>query len=318
MKKFIMVLLIMCYSCTYAFSTKRALIIGISEYRDTKWMMPRISAERDIVYVKEFLNKNGFNDSNITILKNQKATKTAIVNAMKELASKSEIGDIVYIHFSGHGQLMSDIDGDENPNIFGEKWDESWIPYDASFSPDKYDNGERHLCDDEVGVLLSSIRKKVGAHGEILVVIDACHSGDATRENEDTDKFYETIGDSISYNNKLPVKRGTKSYFTIEHNSQSNKKTQRIKEDWITISACKSYQVNSEMQDAQGLRIGMLTYGLYSIIDQLQSITNLELENYLTKFMDQNRHPKSVVGQNPQITGIKNNHNIRNTFKSQQ
>lgn len=315
MKRLLLILLISA-SCACMFATKRALVIGISEYRDTKWMKPRISAERDIYYVREILGKSGFESANISILKNQQATKSAIVSAMQQLASVSEPGDVIYIHFSGHGQLMTDLDGDEAPDIFGEQWDEAWVPYDASFHPDEYDQGELHLCDDEIGELLSSIKNQIGANGEILVVIDACHSGDATRQNDDRDEeFYETVGDTASYACTLPVTRGTFSNFEIEkQTTKQDKKQPKPVENWITISACKSEQVNSEMLDDQGRRIGMLTYGLYTLIPELSQISNDELEKYLVNFMSKNKHPKSLVGQDPQITGLRDIHNIHDTF----
>lgn len=315
MKRTILLLILNVFF-TSMFGVKRALVIGISEYRDVQWMKPRISAERDIVYVREILQKTGFGDSDIIVLKNRQATKSAIVKAMKDLAANSNSGDIIYIHFSGHGQLMSDVDGDEDPNVFGEKWDESWVPYDASFRSDTYDCGELHLCDDEVGLLLSSIRKKIGEKGELLVVIDACHSGDATREQEDVDDYYETVGDTITYANPLPVTRGTTLNFIIEQPVTPKTKKGKIAEDWISISACKAYQVNSEMRDAQGLRIGMLTYGLYTKLAQLAEISNQDLEDYLNEFMSKNKHPESLVGQNPQVTGATKKHHINNTFRT--
>lgn len=317
--KRLIILYIMCLCCTCLFATKRALVIGISEYRDTRWMKPRISAERDIVYVCELLQKTGFQDSDITVLKNRQATKDAIVKAMQDLAKVSTTGDIIYVHFSGHGQLMTDVDGDEDANLFGEKWDETWIPYDASFKYDEYDNGNLHLCDDEIGFLLLSIKKKIGVRGEILVVVDACHSGDSTREQMDLDSFYETVGDTASYASLLPVTRGTNNNFIIEQSTPSTKKnSKKITENWITISACKAYQVNSEMQDPHGLRIGMLTYGIYSLMTRLPNMSNRELEEYLASFMTRNKHPKSVVGQNPQITGQTTKQQINKTFSTQQ
>ena len=41
--------------------------------------------------------------------------------------------------------------------------------------------GEKHLIDDEINVLLTDIRKKIGEEGAMLVVVDACHSGDSSR-----------------------------------------------------------------------------------------------------------------------------------------
>lgn len=283
-------------------------------------MKPRISAERDIIYVNQILMRSGFRPRNITVLKNADATKVRIVKAMIDLAKVSRPGDVVYIHFSGHGQLMTDIDGDEDPDILGQKWDEAWIPYDASFQPDQYDQGERHLCDDEVGSLLSEIRKKVGPTGEILVVIDACHSGSATRAvtplgNNETDSL--TTPDISPYADQQPVTRGTHNRFIIQPGAAATAGRHKIDEEWITVSACKANQVNSEMQDAQGLRIGKLTYGLFTLQTQLSAITNQELEEYLITFMDRNKHPMTEYVQKPQVTGAKENHHISNTFRTQ-
>lgn len=306
----------MIFSIISVSATKRALVIGISEYRDTKWMKPRISAERDILYVKQILDKTGFQGKNIILLKNSQATKANIVNAMKKIADDSQIGDIIYIHFSGHGQLMTDINGDEKPDVWGKRWDESWIPYDASFTSDKYDNGQLHLCDDEVGDLLSAIKKRIGESGQILVVVDACHSGDSTRgTDDDDDEFYDTVGDTLSYSSPLPVSRGTSSNFVIKNTKPISKTMKKSPENWITVSACQSHQLNSEMYDSKGQRIGMLTYGIYNLLHRLPTISNASFEDYLVKHMQQNKHPKSVVGQRPEVTGNHRKQNICNTFR---
>lgn len=317
MKRLLLFLTVsICFSSLYG--AKRALVIGISEYRDVLWMKPRISAERDIAYVCEILNKTGFSSKNINILKNQQATKKAIVDEFKSLIAVSNPGDIIYIHFSGHGQLMTDVDGDEKPNVFGQRWDESWIPYDASFKYDKFDHGNLHLCDDEVGALLTDLKIKIGDKGRILVVVDACHSGDATRQNDDVDGFYDTVGDSTTYSTPYLVTRGTSNNFIIETKEGKESSNKETVENWITISACGPYQVNSEMRDSQGLRIGMLTYGIYTMLEKLTEISNSEFADYLIKFMKQNKHPKSVVGQNPQITGLIEQNNISNTFSTKE
>ena len=124
---------------------------------------------------------------------NQQATKAAIVDAFKSLATQSMRGDIVYVHFSGHGQQMKDVHNDEKDGL-----DECWIPYDAYRQPCSKDMGDKHLTDDEVNYYLNAIRTKIGDAGKMLVVIDACHSGGATCGDEDevvrgVEDIFETI-----------------------------------------------------------------------------------------------------------------------------
>lgn len=157
--------------------TKRALVIGIGEQEDKSWS--KINGDKDVPYVQQILMTAGY--KNVTTLINKQATKTGIVAAFKKLTTKCSSGDIVYIHFSGHGQQVTDVNGDEK-----DGWDEAWIPYDAYLCyNEKKDKGEKHLIDDELNTLLTAIRNKIGDGGKLLVVVDACHSGDSSRGQDD-------------------------------------------------------------------------------------------------------------------------------------
>ena len=104
--------------------TRRAIVIGIGQQEDKAW--GKINGDRDVPYVMEMLKNAKFKMGNVKKLVNQQATKSAIVNAFKTLASQSKRGDVVYVHFSGHGQQMKDMHNDEKDGL-----DECWIPYDA-------------------------------------------------------------------------------------------------------------------------------------------------------------------------------------------
>ena len=135
--------------------TKRALVIGIGDYpASSGWA--KINGDKDIPMVEEMLTANGFSKTNIVELKNQQATCAAICRGFEDLITKSQTGDYVYIHFSGHGQQITDINGDEE-----DKFDEAWIPYDAG---KKYEagvyEGENHLLDDALNIYLNGLRSK--------------------------------------------------------------------------------------------------------------------------------------------------------------
>lgn len=129
--------------------TRRALVIGLGEQLDKSWS--KINGDKDVPLVVSMLKANGFTE--ISTLTNSRATKAGIVNAFNSLINRSRQGDIVYIHFSGHGQLMTDMNGDE-PDGF----DESWIPYDAYLKYCPNDRGEKHLNDDEIARYLTRLR----------------------------------------------------------------------------------------------------------------------------------------------------------------
>lgn len=153
-------------------NTKHALVVGIGRYKDPAW--PEIHGDRDVPMVKTLLNKAGY--THITTLTNSRATKQAIMSEFKRLARTAGQGDTIYIHFSGHGQQITDTNGDEDDGL-----DEAWIPYDAMREYSDSYHGQTHIIDDEVAIWLTEMRNRVGHTGQILVVVDACHSGDSSR-----------------------------------------------------------------------------------------------------------------------------------------
>lgn len=252
--------------------TRRALVIGVGTYEDPEWM--KINGDKDVKLVVDMLKLNIFHD--IATLTQKEATKSAIVKEFKALAERCAEGDTVYIHFSGHGQRMTDIDGDEE-----DGWDESWIPYDAYRKYCGKDQGEKHLCDDEIGVLLMNIRKKVGESGLIAVVVDACHAGDSTRKS----------GKSAD------VVRGVYDNFVIPGKHRANKRKQ-LPEKWLTLCSCLDYQLNQEHPDGHG----KLTLALHTLWPKMRGLDNETLVRTLDAYY-QRSDVKGRYPQSPVLTG---------------
>lgn len=265
-------LLLMTLCLSSLAGTRRALVIGIGEYKDPAWV--RINGDMDVTLVVDILKPNGFRD--IVTLTQNEATKSAIVREFKALAERCSEGDTVYIHFSGHGQRMTDIDGDEE-----DGWDESWIPYDAYRKYCDQDHGEKHLSDDEVGVLLMNIRKKVGVSGLIAVVVDACHAGDSTRKPE----------------KDTSVRRGVYDNFIIPGKHRANKRKQ-LPEKWLTLSSCLDYQLNQEHPDGHG----KLTRALHTLWPEMKGLDNESLVRMLDAYY-QRSDVKGRYPQSPVLTG---------------
>lgn len=156
----------------------RALIVAIGKYpADSGW--EKIHGDNDGGLMAELLRKQHYNQ--IILLKNEKATKENIDKALLQLCNDALSGDYLFLHFSCHGQQMMDLNGDEEDGL-----DEALIPYDALFwyLPGVYE-GEKHLCDDELGSWIDKLRCKVGKTGQVFVLLDACHSGTANRYTPD-------------------------------------------------------------------------------------------------------------------------------------
>ena len=161
-----------------AVAKNRALLIGIGNYNTEATGWNKLSGNNDVDLLEGKLKANGFK---VSTVKDNQATKHNIKKALSNLVSSTTSGDVVYLHFSGHGQLVEDMNGDEPDGL-----DQSFICYDAYFSP-KFTvggspyKGQNHLIDDELFPYLNQLKSKVGSSGRIIVAFDSCYSGGADR-----------------------------------------------------------------------------------------------------------------------------------------
>ena len=154
---------------------KYSLIIAVGDYpARTGWSS--ISSVNDVQLISDALLNQGFDASNITVLTNEAATRVGILKAFEDLQSKIEPGDVVVVHYSGHGQQIFDDNGDE----IDDK-DEAIVPYDALVKYTSNYKGENHIRDDEIGNVIANFRNSLGKNGQLLILLDSCHSGSATR-----------------------------------------------------------------------------------------------------------------------------------------
>ena len=273
--------------------TKRALVIGLGEQQDKAWN--KINGDKDVPLVQAMLKNAGF--KSVMTLVNRQATKTGIVGAFKRMTASCKYGDVVYIHYSGHGQQMTDVHNDERDGL-----DECWIPYDACRKASATYHGERHLTDDELNVYLNAIRNKIGAKGKLLVAIDACHSGDGTRgDDEDIVRGVEDTlkVDSLNARGLYETFEAIKSFFMGDNGKENviNAKAKPLAERWITISACRSDQVNIEMKKPA---VGKLTYALWKELKNSDKVNNDEFMRRIRKFVNRSTDSRP---QQPEMTG---------------
>jgi Caspase domain len=96
-----------------------------------------------------------------TLLLTAKATRAAVLAAMRAAAKALKSGDFFFLTYSGHGGQVADVTGEEL-----DRKDETWCLFDGQ------------LIDDELYMELSRFATGV----RILVLSDSCHSGTVTRE----------------------------------------------------------------------------------------------------------------------------------------
>ena len=122
------------------------------------WTGPLAACEFDAEDMAAIARARGMKP---TVLLTRKATRAAVLAAMRSAAKSLSAGSFFFLTYSGHGGQVPDVTGDEP-----DKKDETWCLFDGQ------------LIDDELYFELS--RFKAGVR--ILVLSDSCHSGSVTRD----------------------------------------------------------------------------------------------------------------------------------------
>lgn len=143
---------------------KRALLIGINKYKS----VPKLQGSlNDIETMRQILiTRWGFSEKQITTVTDEAATRAGMLAAFEQLVKDTGPQDIVYVHYSGHGSQVEDLNGDEPEDHL----DETLVPQDGR-------SGDvRDITDDELDAIFARLRAKTA-----MIVLDSCHSGTATR-----------------------------------------------------------------------------------------------------------------------------------------
>lgn len=153
-----------------AFAADRALLIGIGTYENLPPQLFLHGPKNDLVAMETLLSGTmGFDHSAIRVLKDDQATRSAILSSIDEwLVAGTEPGDRAYLYYSGHGLQVTDHDGDEDDGM-----DEALAPFDLVAGSKDWDGA---VTDDELDAILDRLKGRA-----VTLVIDACHSGTISR-----------------------------------------------------------------------------------------------------------------------------------------
>ena len=267
MRLYLLLITVFCFTASQAqTNAKRALIVAIGDYpSNTDWS--DISSINDIPIIKEALTRQGFTD--FSIIQNEGATKEGIMNALNNLASSCVKGDVVAVHFSSHGQQIEDNNGDELDGL-----DEAIVCYGAPAYYIKDYKGEKHLRDEELGHKLDSIRSIIGKNGDLIVFMDACHSGTGTRG---TEKVRGGIGPLISPNSSLSSSSGGDESLSMFEQSSASRGESNMS-PMVVISASRAEEVNYEYNG-----YGSLSFAVRKSMENLQS--NITYRSYFAHLL---------------------------------
>lgn len=257
-RQVIVIGLILLCSCILSAQGRRAFLVGISDYHSSASGWKNIHGANDVALLSPTLKSHGFK---ITSLINRQATASNIRKQLSKFSSSCKSGDIVYLHFSCHGQPVEDLDGDES-----DGWDEAIVPIDAKnkYVKNVY-TGENHITDDELNRFFRIIRTKIGRKGFLTVVVDACHAGTSYRGEENEDSVI------VRGTNSGFSKRGLKFVPKIDKRGKIKVEKSKAMSGICLIEACRSYQVNNEIK-CNGRYYGPLSYYTNMVLQSKKTV----------------------------------------------
>jgi formylglycine-generating enzyme required for sulfatase activity len=153
----------------------RALIIGINDYQDDA--IPDLdTAVNDAKAMANVLQTHyGFRPENVSLLLNDQASSRNIVKQLRQMITKANPDDSIFIYYAGHGEL----DKVTNKGY--------WVPYEArGGDPSSY------LSNSDIRDYIQAMKSR-----HVLLVADSCFSGSLFGKARSlppiNDKFYATL-----------------------------------------------------------------------------------------------------------------------------
>lgn len=264
---------------------KHAFVITIGDYpffndRAKNWK--DLSSSNDLELVKDLLLKQDFKSVNTTFLKNEQATAEKVHSTFDSIIQTLKQGDVFFFHFSGHGQQVIDVDRKSFPKTKYlakdelDQKDEALVLYNAPLEwTDNYTLNE-HLVDDQLNYYMTAARNKLGATGQVFLIIDACHSGSATRGSDSKTVRGTSIVCAPKDFKEVDKKDNSLGFdgdftFNLDKNSAP----------MVAFFGCKAEQVNSEITASNGMNYGSLTYYFSQSLAELKE--NASYQNLFSK-----------------------------------
>lgn len=267
---------------------KKAVLIGINRYR-----IPGADLRgcvNDVTNMQAVLTQYyGFAKGDVTVLSDYDATKKAMQAAIKGLVAGAKKGDVLLLHYSGHGSNVPDDNGDE-----ADHRDEILCPTNLDWKDP--------LRDDWLRATFDTLKPGVS----LTVIMDCCHSGSNTRAIQPPDaplipRYLPNPWDIMA------EESGRRLRGKVASELRSSPRAKRKKSDVVTanipellITGCRDTQTSADAYIG-GTYNGALTYNLVATIKAAKGkLTYRELHQGVLE-----RLKKGDFDQVPQLEGRK-------------
>ena len=267
-------------------SNRSALIIGVGEY-GYSGVTPLVGVKHDMVSAAKIAAAMGIPESNVKYLRNSQATKTNILEALKQLGDTSGEGSRTFVYFSGHGTRQS----------AGNECVEGLLTYEGST-----------ISNQEFAGATQNIAK---TSDKFITLVDACHSEGvvppktrALIKDQLTPKFYMKSGTAADACSVI-------SNYKTRSLLPEVTKLGALKENFVQVSSSRPDEVSFDEPDkgglaTQGIRDCLL--GQAKDTNQSGAVTLDEVQQCAQGFVD--GRLKNVPGIKPHHITVTGNRNL--------
>ncbi|MUG99462.1 caspase family protein [Scytonema sp. UIC 10036] len=250
-----------------------ALLVGIDKYHPESRVSNLNGCVNDIEVIEEYLRNRIVNNSNVPWkLKNESATRQAIIDGFQKHLCQAGSEDVVLFYYAGHGSF------EPAPEAFRIKDSDDQIETLVCY--DSRTKEGRDLADKELSYLIEQVAKN---NPHILIILDSSHSSTATRDQGMVERQTSTDGRV----------RDLKDFIFPEEWLKYRLSSIYEPPRYVAIAACRSYQTAKEYRGDDGKPRGAFSYfftqalqrthGSLSYVDLVQDVNAL----ILTKVKDQ-------------------------------
>jgi hypothetical protein len=265
---------------------KKALLIGINRYRipgaDLRGCVNDVDNLRGIL-----TQRYGFAGRDVAVLTDFAATTKAMQAATRALVSGARAGDVLLLHYSGHGSNVPDKNGDE-----ADYRDEILCPTDLDW--------KKPLHDDWLRRAFNRLRPGVS----LTVIMDCCHSGSNTRvllprDAPSIPRYLPNPWDIMAEESGRKLRGAARGGLRVSRPAARRKRdTVNVDIPELLITGCRDTQTSADAY-LGGSYNGALTYSLVETLKAADdTLTYRHLHDGVTKRLKQGN-----FDQVPQLEG---------------
>ncbi|MEB3218533.1 MAG: caspase family protein [Nostocales cyanobacterium 94392] len=211
-----------------------ALLVGINEYHPQSGVGSLTGCVNDIEAIETYLRERITTDNKWELvensvvdwkLTNELATRQAVIDGFEKHLSQAQSEDVVLFYYAGHGSYEPPSEVFREQERDGKI--ETLVCYDSRTS------GVPDLADKELNYLIEQVAKN---NPHILIILDSCHSGTATRDPDVVERQTNTSGNARDLQDFLFPQEWVKHRLSNSYQRPRH----------VLISACRDFQTAKE------------------------------------------------------------------------